>query len=94
MILLTVSDNLIVVVLRAGTYLHCYPLHGGRWKKDYEEVAEAIDSEKATEDNYQPPHYAIRRLLFLHWASFRKTFKLQPLQLIQDYFGVQVWAEL
>ena len=54
-------------------------------------MVETIASGIATEKDVTASPHAIRRLLFLHWASFRNAFKLQPLQLIQDYFGVQAW---
>ena len=32
----------------------------------------------------------MRSLLFHEWASFKKIFKLQPLDAVRDYFGVKI----
>ena len=32
----------------------------------------------------------MRYNLFTEWASFRKTFKFQPIDAVRDYYGVKV----
>ena len=79
----------------AGTYLTCYPLHGGSYKRDpppTESPSVTGYGAGVTEHTCAPSQRSLRRLLYLHWARWGCALKLQPLQLVHDYFGVEVFS--